>query len=192
MASINGISVKNLKKFRGHEGEPLFQGSLYLGGKKIGSWSQDYHNGPDDIDLEGNLSETLLNKAVAARNPDKAIHSTRPDGSAFTVEYDLSLLLDDFISLLDDEKEFKKAVKQGYSGILIATDSYHTTTWHLPKRYTDMTDDTLLSEMQESIEEAKAGFFEENERTKHITKIYRSPNDFDIGEPIPLAEITTA
>ena len=31
--NINGITVKNLKTFKGHEGETCFQGNLYLGKK---------------------------------------------------------------------------------------------------------------------------------------------------------------
>lgn len=40
MASINGLTIKGLKQFVGHEGETLFQGNLYLNGDKIGFWSQ--------------------------------------------------------------------------------------------------------------------------------------------------------
>lgn len=39
MASINNVTVKSLKTFSGHEGEPCYWGNLYLGNKKIGSWS---------------------------------------------------------------------------------------------------------------------------------------------------------
>lgn len=40
MASINGVSIKAFKKFRGHEGEELYQGNVYYNGKKLGFWSQ--------------------------------------------------------------------------------------------------------------------------------------------------------
>ena len=45
MASINGVSIKAFKKFRGHEGEELYQGNVYYNGKKLGFWSQDAHGG---------------------------------------------------------------------------------------------------------------------------------------------------
>ena len=35
MASINGIELKGLKEFKGHEQEPLTQGNIYYKGKKL-------------------------------------------------------------------------------------------------------------------------------------------------------------
>jgi len=40
------IEVKNLKSFKGHEGEPCLQGSLYINGKPRGDVSDDSHGGP--------------------------------------------------------------------------------------------------------------------------------------------------
>ena len=41
MASINGITLKAVKRFRGHDGEPCYQGNVYIGTKKIGFWGGD-------------------------------------------------------------------------------------------------------------------------------------------------------
>lgn len=38
--------IKGLKSFKGHEGEPCAQGSLYRDGKKVCSWSDDDWGGP--------------------------------------------------------------------------------------------------------------------------------------------------
>ena len=54
MASLNGVSLKNLKTYAGHEGEPCMQGSVYYNGKKLGFWSQDGHGGPDRFDFNEN------------------------------------------------------------------------------------------------------------------------------------------
>lgn len=178
MASINGITVKSIKQFQGHDGEPLYQGNLYLNGKKLGFWTQDGWGGPDLFDLDGKFHEDFLREAVKKLNSDKVY--------AGTVRYDLDLLLYDFIVLWKEEKEFKKAVKEGYGGTVVATDGYHVTTWNVPKSYTEMTDEALLKEMEMLIEKAKKGFFAD---VKHIVKIYRSLDDFDIGEPIKLEDI---
>lgn len=34
MASINGVTIRGLKKFYGHDGETLYQGNVYYNGKK--------------------------------------------------------------------------------------------------------------------------------------------------------------
>ena len=193
MASIHGISVKGMKKFLGHEGEPLYQGNLYLGNKKIGFWSQDAHGGVCDnfvFDAPwGWKMQKKLNEWIVKMNADKAIHGGTPE-KPFVIEYDLEHLLSDYISLSLDEKEYKKAVKAGFSGILIASDGFHCVSWRLPERYTKMTDEKLLEEMNDIIVEAKRSFFKEDKFYKHTVKIYRSPEDFTIGKPIALGEIT--
>lgn len=188
MASINGLSVNGLTRFAGHEGETRYQGNLYLGTKKLGFWSQDGWGGPDRYRLEGKYSERLLNEAVKRANPDKA-EKFGDSENGFVVEYDLDLLLNDFIVLQFDEKEFKKAVKAGYGGIVIATDGYHVTIWKISRAYAEMADEKLLETMASYIDEAKADFFKETGVTKHVVKIYRSLGDFAVGEPIAQKDI---
>lgn len=188
MASINGLSVKSIKKFFGHEGEPLLQGNLYLGNKKIGAWSQDSWGGPDHFLLDANYSEHLLNQAVIALNPDK----TRTFGEGkdtFVMKYNLERLITDCIDLAEDEKAFRGALSSGYFGIVVATDGHHQTTWKLPKRYTEMSDEVLLKELAPQIERAKQSFWKEDNYTKHKIKVYRSLDEFAVGEPIQAEQI---
>ena len=99
MASINGITVKAIKEFRGHDGEPLAQGNLYLNNKKIGFWSQDSWGGPDHFQLEPQYNERLLNDAVLSLNGDKARRVGSGD-DALTVKYDLEMLIFDCMNLI--------------------------------------------------------------------------------------------
>ena len=46
---FGGYWLKGMKNFKGHEGEPLFQASVYKDGKKIGFFSQDSHGGQDHL-----------------------------------------------------------------------------------------------------------------------------------------------
>lgn len=187
MASINGISVKSVQKFLGHEGEPLFQGNLYLNGKKIGFWSQDSHGGPDNFMLdEGWKQEKLLDDVVKAMNSEKAFQGGT-DENPFVMEYGLEFLMADLLVLVNDEKEYKKAVKNGYTGIMVATDGYHETVWQLPAAYTSLSDEALLAKMNSALKEVKVSFFPEDKFTKHSVKVYRSLKDFVVGEPIDLA-----
>lgn len=41
--------IKGIKNFKGHEGEPCSQGSMYLGAKKVCEWSDDSWGGPMQI-----------------------------------------------------------------------------------------------------------------------------------------------
>lgn len=60
MASINGIELKGIKEFKGHEFEDLIQGNIYYKGKKVGWYSQDSWGGCDHIDLDYTLPKDLL------------------------------------------------------------------------------------------------------------------------------------
>jgi len=189
MANINGISVKGIKQFLGHEGEPLYQGNLYLNNKKIGFWSQDSHGGCDNFVLDGKYSEQRINSVIDALNPDKAFRGGTEE-RPFVIKYNLELLLGDYITLMLDEKEYKKAVKAGYAGIVIATDGYHCTTWRLSERFMAMSDDMLLNELRDDIARTKESFFKENKYCQHTIRIYRSLADFEIGKPIEVADIS--
>lgn len=59
MAKIKGIELKNLKDFRGHEGESLMQGDVYYKGKRIGYYSQDAWGGMDIFDIDWKLPKEL-------------------------------------------------------------------------------------------------------------------------------------
>ena len=64
MASINGITLKGLRKIPGHDGIPCFSGNLYVDGTKIGSWAQDTWNGPDAIVIHHLRRDSLLKKEI--------------------------------------------------------------------------------------------------------------------------------
>jgi len=189
MASINGICIKDIVQFRGHEGEPLAQGDLYLNDKKIGFWSQDSWGGPDNVILNAGYNQRLLNNAIVALNPDKT-ETIGAKEEAFTIPYDLDLLVFDYLSLAEDEEAFISAKKEGYSGILVASDGLHQTTWNLSELYTKMSDADLLQKMEPLIANAKKSFMKEDRFTKHTIKIFRSASDFVIGEPIKEEDIT--
>ena len=191
MASINGITVKALKSFRGHEGEHLCQGNVYLGNKKIGWWSQNSHGGCDHIYLDEPYRVDKLSEKVKELNHDKVKTYSHNDGSQFTVEYSLDLLFGDLMVLIDDEAAFKKAVIDGYTGILLVTDGHTVFGWNLRASLTNMSNMEIIEYLAKDIEEGKKqhGFYKEDKFIKHKIKIYRSLDDFNIGEKINLTEI---
>lgn len=187
MASINGISLKKLTSFRGHEGESCFQGDMYLGKKKIAFWSQDSWGAiMDNLDMEPGYSEQFLRKQICALNKDKEIHGVSMSGSAYTIEYDIEQLMSDLLSLKDDEKIFKKAVKEGYEMIVVVTDGFHLTYWKLKGAYTSMSDEDILKKLSKDVEEVSKKMFQNQEIKKLI---YRSLDDFNIGTAIKLEDI---
>ena len=191
MASINGITVKSLKKFRGHEGEPLYQGNIYLGNKKIGWWSQDSHGGCDNIHLDEQYNVSKLEGKVRLHNLNKETTHTRRDGSTFTLEYSLDRLFGDLMELKIDEDMFKDAIKNGFTGLLLVTDGYHVFGWNLSEKDMEHNNDAILRKFHNAIEDGKKEhkFYKEDGFTKHEIKIYRSADDFKVGKAISLNDI---
>lgn len=148
MASINGLSIKNVRSFIGQEGR-VYQGDLYLGKKKIAFWSQDAYGGiKDHLTMEPEYSEAKLRKAIIVANSDKAI-VLHPNGSdnSFTIDYDIEELMDDLLPILYSEKEWKKGIKGGYSGLLQITDGYHIAGYHLPDAWKEFAKSRLLKSL---------------------------------------------
>lgn len=190
MAFINGITIKSVKRTFGHEGELLYSGTIYCGNQKIGHWAQDAWSGPDVVHLEKPYSPGKLNAAIAKANPDKAISGNSKSGKSYEIPYDIELLMADLILLKSDEKEFNKALREGYHGLFIYSDGYHCNYWYLPKKYTAYTDEQLKAVLSAEIEVAKKEFFKETPGHEHIVRVYRSQDDFSIGSKITLKEIT--
>lgn len=104
MASIKGYQVKAFKTFAGHEGEPLRQGNLYFGNKKVGFLSEDFRGGGAVIDIDrehvAKWEETA--EAYLAEHPEERLFSAQ------------EFLFYSLLELTGDEATFKKAVKKGY------------------------------------------------------------------------------
>ena len=103
MASLNGVNIRNFKSFRGHEGELLWQGSVYHNGRKLGFWSQDAHGGSDNYDFNSKLLEYPTLAWKSALKGTKYYEYLEVDGFMSVVS-----------AIMDLEKEYKKAEKKGY------------------------------------------------------------------------------
>lgn len=64
--NVNGFTLKAVKVFKGHEGEPCFQGNIYLNDKKVGRFSSSYTMGPMDILFDSSETEHIFNELVSA------------------------------------------------------------------------------------------------------------------------------
>lgn len=182
MASINGLSVKKLKKFEGREGV-CFQGDLYLGKTKIVFWSQDA-NGciVDNFYMEPGFSEDMLNEEIERLNPEKTKTGVSLTGEVWRIPYNATNLLTDYLVLMEDEKLFKNALKKNCPVLFTVTDGYNVWAYPLPIEFKECGDATIRKVFEKQIAEAeKKKLFKDD---KIETKIYRSLDDFKVGEPI--------
>ena len=121
MAKINGIELKNVKNFRGHEGEELVQGDVYYKGKKVGYYSQDAWGGMDIFDLEYNLNTktrmeiTNITQNYIGGKLFKKIDDLYNEKYKVNFHYEqkgYEYLFMDLLQLLEHEKWYKKYSKK--------------------------------------------------------------------------------
>lgn len=165
MASINGIQIKNLKKFKGHDCETLYQGSVYYNGKKLGSWSQDAWGGCDNYDFDPSVLDDEVKKfAKSDYVEDKYRDITRLDSLMFKL-----------VELSENEKEYNKATRQGYNSYIVATDGYHVLSYCSTRTdKNDIVKNDFHKKFLAHCEQVRL----KNE--KLVVSIYSTPNDFVI------------
>ena len=108
MASINGVTIKSLKRFRDHEGFGIYQGNVYYKGKKLGFWSEDSWGGEDLFDFDSSI---LDDEVERLKKSDWVVPEYR---SLVNDE----LLLSAIVELIDIEKFYKKCAKNGCTAVV--------------------------------------------------------------------------
>lgn len=152
MASIKGISIKNVKTFRGVEYPENYQGNIYFNGIKKGFWSQDSWGGPDRFEFD---TKELDEVAKEFYGPDSI--------------YGLDCLLYEILVLADYEKQYKKAVKAGYASIVVMTDGYKESYIKVPQ---DTDKDVILKRCDKYIKDfEKASKYKDKIKTLVFTDL---------------------
>lgn len=168
MAQIKGLTLKGLTRFVGREGE-AYQGSIYLNGKKIGWFSQSGDGGCSDIDYESREIKAEVEGIVK-----KYFEENPPDSEYGGNDEDF---FEQLVELCLDEKDFKKAVKKGFSWVVKVSNSFKS---HLegkpipvPKVYSIPANLINDKAMEKFYAEMKAAGYDE------ITT-YKSLDDFNV------------
>jgi len=105
MAKIYGIELKGVTRFKGHEGEPLTQGNIYMDGKKVGYYSDDFHGGPINLQIDEPYKEKFYKIVHAHIGEDKFMAD--------------EIFIEDLVNLGEFEKDFKRAMKKGYKAMMV-------------------------------------------------------------------------
>lgn len=145
MASIKGFQMKNVKNILGREGYGC-SGTLYLKGKKIGTYIDYGDGGCEDIEYiskvdEENMMKTIIEFAKEYSNDFIVnLYKERPEQykeecerfkkyHPYISDEDITIetmasnsiiyIIDEFLKLLEMEKLFKKYLKKGYKAISV-------------------------------------------------------------------------
>ena len=118
MATINNITVKNVKSFSGIEYPTCYECSIYNGNKRIGTYCQDQWGG------EGHFSPNSL------YNDLKPFAEKYKEGCKKDKYYEFQGEPENFISsiiqLHQYEKDFRRNVKNGWSTTVYFMNSFKT------------------------------------------------------------------
>lgn len=183
MASINGLSLRNIKQWEGREG-PACQGSLYLGDTKICFWSQDGNGGMDTYDFERMFSEEKFNEIINDIYQDKK-YSYNFGGEEHQMNYDTDLLMIDIVELEEKEQEFKKYCTRGYKGIAIISNWGFQQLNPLTSEDILLNDDELKGKLSFKINE----FVKKHGKDELKVEFFRGKKDFYIGKEIDIKEL---
>ena len=119
MASIYGVTIKNVKEWSGMEGVGT-QANVYYSGKRVGMWTDDGYGGCCDYDFDTNIIKPAVEKYF--KDWQKKYKGTTYEGLYGDDENMQHSFYDNFMSelanLYDMEKEYKKNAKKGYSVIV--------------------------------------------------------------------------
>jgi hypothetical protein len=168
MASIKGVTLKNLTRFVGMEGE-AYQGNIYLNNKKAGWFSQSGDGGPSTANYDSPKIEKEITAII-----DQYFKENPPVVDwANTCEF----FFDDLVNLILDEKEFNKAVKKGYAWYSIVDTEFNPNKKpcpvKLPMAYSIPSGLTSDAQIEKFINDRTAEGYDK-------IKIYKTSDDFII------------
>lgn len=184
MASINGLSIRNLTTFQGHDDATYYKGDLFLGEEMIGKWSEDPWCGPDHIDLFPQYSEQRLNDVLTRHNQDR-IQKTEQEYGFTPSGYKIEHFAGDFILLRHEEQYFHEALRDGYHAVLFLHIGSTHYRWDLDEEYAKMPNEEILRSLEPDIKDA----LNKHGGQRHKIRIYRSLEEFEQGLTINSAEI---
>lgn len=180
VASINGVSLKKLRYFVGHEGG-CFQGDVYLDGKKLGFWSQDSWGGADNFEFS-QVPIIERAKQYYAAHPqidELKLYGMKLEDIDFTnlpkrnidnmVEIDASLM-GELVELTETLKWFKKWTSQGYP--VLGKLTFIHGNWPIPKE-----DDTICGAISREAVDKKFKEFTTKYPYARV-EYYEKPEDF--------------
>lgn len=169
MASLNGVSMRNLRKYEGHNAE-MWQGDLYIGDKKV-AWFSDTDGGEPEFGMEYGYSLRKLEEAIIRVNDE-----------INTFDEFLITLQD----LVQNEEEYRSYLIKGFPVLVVQlVGAYSMHYIALRKKYCAWSDEQIMDFVRDTLES--------NMRDDHgdgyTVKIYRGLTEFVVGAPFPISDI---
>lgn len=178
MAKIYGLELKGIKHMTGRNGV-IFQGNIYLSGKKIGVYSQDLIGGAPSIWMDSEYSECKLEKLVKEQYFHKDnIWKAKEE----MLEY-INVVEETFeniYTLKEWEKVYGKELKKRKSSFVMIVVPYDY-------QYRMYFSANLMDDSE--IKKLCCNILDDLGESERKTFIFRSMDDFNYGHSIKLNDI---
>lgn len=166
MAKINGLQIKNVVNFKGHEGEGLFQCDVYHNGKKVGWFSQNAWGGPDEIHVNNDVVELFKDY------PSDALDKTKQNPNA--VFYGIEWAIIDLYGLKQTERAFKSNDSRGFPGTVEISDWMLGKCVGISNNLCRKSDDEIIAYLRTKLSP------DYGKCANTAFKVYRSLEDFNV------------
>ena len=84
---IPSLSIKSIKKYRGHDGMELLQGDLFINNKKVAFIGDDSHGGEFNVESYGTLGANLHDTLVKLINDKEMVAPSEYRAEGIKVNY---------------------------------------------------------------------------------------------------------
>lgn len=187
--TINGVTIKNIKTFVGHEGY-CSQGNVYIDGKKAGFWSQDSWGGCDDYEMDNKMYEEIKKRArkfaEGCVNHSPLMYDWEKEMMEMSDYVDFmsspDIFMGKILSLKEDEKLYKRWKKEGKPFVCFGKSKRRIVSIGAPKL-----SDNGQNRFTEGFAERLKRKYDNEE---FVTYHYASDKDFDIvcdaEHPVPV------
>lgn len=188
--TINGVTIKNIKTFVGHEGY-CSQGNVYIDGKKAGFWSQDSWGGCDDYEMDNKMYEEIKKRArkfaEGCVNPSPLMYDWEKEMMEMSDYVDFmsspDIFMGKILNLKEDEKMYKKWKKEGKPSVYFGKSKRRTVSIGGSSKHDDVVRNNIIKDFAERLKREYNG-------EEFVTYHYASDKDFDIvcdaEHPVPV------
>lgn len=104
------LTMKKVTKFKGHEGESLYQGDVYYQGKKVGFLSEGDWGGPPILRIESKVAKDAVDKFFSAQPKVKVEFE---GAELLECKYDEESFVGDILACALFSKDVEKEKKKG-------------------------------------------------------------------------------
>lgn len=144
--NLFGITVKNVKRFKDHDGLEIKSGDVYRGKEYLGHWEEDYYGGDNRLDFPQRMLEKEVEAFKKSKYIDDAAKRSGINRDSIIEIADASLLIYEYVTRKWYEKLYRQATRGKDTSLCVMNITSSSVCTHtLPMEYASYSDEEILS-----------------------------------------------